>query len=125
MDFLIDTNVYIRAFAGKEPDAAFLKSAVREKTVALSPIVIAEFLPRALKKEREIFEEIAQAFLTLPIDQETARIAADYRKQFLQTSRTKLLDCFLAAQAKQYNAALVTNNRSDFPMRDIRVVSPS
>lgn len=124
MDFLIDTNVYIRAFAGKEPDAAFLKRAVRNKTVALSPIVVAEFLPRASREEREIFEEFAQTFLILSIDGETARIAADYRKQFLQTSRTRLLDCFLAAQAKQHSAVFVTNNKEDFPMKDIKIISP-
>lgn len=124
MRFLIDTNVYIRALAGKEPDAAFLKKAVRNETAVLSPIVIAEFLPRALAKEQKIFEEMMLAFLTLPIDEETARIAAAYRKQFLQTSRAKLLDCFLAAQAKLHNAIFVTNNRSDFPMRDIQVIAP-
>ncbi len=124
MRFLIDTNVYIRALAGKEPDTKFLQAAVRNKTVVLSPIVIAEFLPRALKEEHEIFEEIMQTFLALPIGEETARIAAAYRKQFLQTSRTKLLDCLLAAQAKQHSAALVTNNREDFPMRDIKIISP-
>lgn len=124
MRLLIDTNVYIRALAGKTPDTALLKRAVLNKTVVLSPIVIAEFLARALKEEQEIFEEIIQSFPLLSIDEETARIAAAYRKASLQTSRTKLLDCFLAAQAKIHNAALVTNNRSDFPMRDIRVITP-
>lgn len=124
MRFLVDTNVYIRALAGKEPDASFLKKAVRNETVVLSPIVIAEFLTRSLKKEQKIFEEIEHTFLTLPVDGETARIAAVYRKQFLQTSRTKLLDCFLAAQAKQNNATLVTNNLRDFQMNDIKIVAP-
>ncbi|MDO8474013.1 MAG: PIN domain-containing protein [bacterium] len=124
MRLLIDTNVYIRALAGGTPDTAFLKRAVLNKTVVFSPIVIAEFLTRALKEEQEIFEEIIQSFPILSIDEETARIAAAYRKASLQTSRTKLLDCFLAAQAKIHNATLVTNNRSDFPMRDIRVVTP-
>lgn len=125
MGFLIDTNVYIRAFAGKASDGAFLKRAVRNKTVVLSPIVVAEFLPRALQEEREIFEEFARAFPILAIDEETARIAAGYRKQFLQTSKTRLLDCFLAAQAKQHRLTLVTNNREDFPMRDIQIIIPS
>ena len=124
MPFLLDTNVYIRALVGRNPDSAFLKHAVRNKAVILSPVVIAEFLPRALREEQEIFEEIVRSFPLVSIDEETARIAAAYRKQFLQKSRTKLLDCFLAAQAKQHNATLVTNNREDFPMRDIKIISP-
>ena len=125
MRFLIDTNVYIRALSGKAPDTSFLKRAVLDKAVVFSPIVIAEFLVRALKEEQEVFEEIIQSFSILSIDEETARIAAAYRKTSLQTSRTKLLDCFLAAQARQHNVVFVTNNRSDFPMRDIRIVAPS
>lgn len=125
MRFLADTNVYIRALSGEEPDSRFLKKAVRDKALVFSPIVIAEFLPRALKEEYEIFEEFLRTFLVLSIDEETARIAAGYRKQFLQTSRTRLLDCFLAAQVRQHDATFVTNNRSDFPMRDIQVIAPS
>jgi predicted nucleic acid-binding protein len=124
MRFLVDTNVYIRAFAGKEPDVSFLQKVVRSNGVALSPIVVAEFLPRALQEERKVFEEIVQSFSPIPIDGQTARIAAYYRTTSLQTSKVRLLDCFLAAQAKQHNLALVTNNRSDFPMRDIKVISP-
>lgn len=124
MRFLADTNVYIRALSGEKPDSGFLKKAVRDKALVLSPIVIAEFLPRALEEECEIFEELIRTFSVLSIDEETARIAAGYRKQFLQTSRTRLLDCFLAAQAKQHNAVFVTNNREDFPMRDIKIISP-
>lgn len=124
MRFLADTNVYIRALSGAEPDSGFLKKAVRDKALVLSPIVIAEFLPRALEEEREIIEELIRTFSVLSIDEETARIAAAYRKASLQTSKTKLLDCFLAAQAKQHNAVFVTNNREDFPMQDIKIISP-
>ena len=124
MSFLVDTNVYIRAFAGKEPDTTFLKKAVHSKSVILSPIIVAEFLPRALKEEQELFEEVMRAFPLIVIDEETGRIAAKYRKASLQTSKTKLIDCFLAAQAKQHNLTLITNNKSDFPVKDIKVQAP-
>lgn len=53
-----------------------------------------------------------------------AKVAAEYRKQSFKTKRVHLLDCFLAAQAKINKLTLVTNNRSDFPMTDIKVVTP-
>ncbi|MDA1337487.1 MAG: PIN domain-containing protein [bacterium] len=124
MKFLIDTNICIRAIAGKEPDAAFLTKAINENALVLSVVVIAEFLGKALPKEEIAFNKLAQAFPILPIDEETARIAATYRKASLQTSKTKLLDCFLAAQAKQHNLTLVTNNRADFRMKNIKVQTP-
>lgn len=124
MNFLLDTNVCIRAIAGKEPDASFLAKAIRKNAVVLSVITVGEFLSKSSVREEIAFDKLLQVFSVLPVDEETARIAAAYRKASLQTSRTKLLDCFLAAQAKVHNATLVTNNRSDFPMRDIRIITP-
>lgn len=123
--FLIDTNVVIRAIAGYEPDARFLRKAIERNKVSLSCITVAEFLTQASKKEEEVFERLLQTFPVFPIDEETARIAASYRRRFLKITRAKLLDFLLAAQAKVHNETLVTNNRSDFPMRDIQVVAPS
>ena len=64
-------------------------------------------------------------FKIVEIDEQTTRTAAKYRKQYSQKSkRIFLIDCFLAAQAKVHNLILVTNNRPDFPMRDIKVIVP-
>lgn len=125
MKFLLDTNICIRAIAGKEPDASFLAKAIKGNAVVLSVIMLAEFLSKSSSIEETALDRLRQAFPVLSVDEETARIAAAYRKASLQTSRTKLLDCFLAAQAKQHRLTLVTNNREDFPMRDIQIIAPS
>ncbi len=122
--FLVDTNVIIRAIAGQEPDATFLRKAIEKNSISISVISVAEFLTRASKKEESAFEKLLRNFPLLLVDEKTARIAAFYRKNFLKTSRTKLLDILIAAQAKLHRLTLVTNNRSDFPMKDIQVISP-
>ena len=124
MKFLVDTNICIRAITGREPDASFLAKAIKENEVILSVIVVAEFLGKASFAEETALNKLCRTFSVLPIDEETARIAALYRKASLQSSKTKLLNCFLAAQSKQYNLTLVTNNRDDFPMKDVKVISP-
>lgn len=124
--YLPDTNIFIRAFNGFEPEASFLKRAISENNLDISVITVAEFYPKAKDVEIEAFDKLLGKFSALEIDEKIAKIAAKYRKQFLRkTSRVFLLDCFLAAQAKIYNLTLVTNNLSDFPMKDIRVVSPN
>lgn len=121
---LADTNVLIQAILGEEPDKSFLDKAIKNKQLIFSVISISEFLAQASAKEERIIEELINTFPVLLIDLETARIASKYRKQFLKTKRAHLLDCFLAAQAKLNNLTLVTHNKSDFPMKDIKIISP-
>lgn len=122
--YLIDTNVLIRAIAGIEPDAAFLKRAIEKGTIALSVITLAEFLTKASRKEQGVVEKLVRTFPLLVVEEQAARIAAASRRRYFRTSKGKLLDHLMAAQAKLHNLTLVTNNLEDFPMKDIKVISP-
>ncbi|MBI4079033.1 MAG: PIN domain-containing protein [Candidatus Levybacteria bacterium] len=125
MTYLPDTNIFIQAFRNQEPEASFLKRQIEKNAIVLSVVVIAEFLVKATEEQKETFGAIKKAFRKLPIDEEIASIAATYRTEYSRkTKRIFLLDCFLAAQAKVHRLTLVTNNKADFPMKDIRVVSP-
>lgn len=123
--FLIDTNVVIRAFSGKNPDAKFLRRVIEKRRVNLSVITIAEFLTKASKKEQQSFEKLLRNFPILDINETVARQAAIYRKKYLKKARAKMLDYLIASQAKVHNLILVTNNKSDFPMKDISIIVPS
>lgn len=121
---LADTNVLIKAILGEEPDKSFLDKAIKNRELIFSVISIGEFLAQASAKEEQVIEELIISFPVLLVDLETARVASKYRKQFLKTKRVHLLDCFLAAQAKLNDLTLVTHNKPDFPMRDIKVITP-
>lgn len=121
---LADTNVLIQAILGEEPDKSYLDKAIKNRDLIFSVISVSEFLAQASTKEERIIEELISTFPVLLIDLETAKIASKYRKQFLKTKRAHLLDCFLAAQAKLNGLTLVTHNKSDFPMQDIKIISP-
>lgn len=123
--YLIDTNVLILALKSMEPDKSFLKRVISQKRLYLSVISVGEFLSQATQEAKDKFDKLLIKSPILPVDLETARVAAEYRKQLLQKSRRNLLiDCFLAAQAKIHNLTLVTNNKADFPMKDIKIISP-
>jgi len=123
--YLTDTNVLIYALAGKSPWAALLKTWIKKKQLALSSIVVAEFLSGATSAEAETFEALLDKFGSLPIDTATARVAANYRKQFSPKGyKLKLPDCLIAATCKIYKAKLVTFNPSDYPMKDICIYKP-
>lgn len=125
--YLADSNIFIRGInGGLRSETTFLQRSILDKKIAISVIVVAEFLVEATDEETKVFNQLLRQFGSLSIDEETAKKAAEYRKQFLRKSkRVFLLDCFLAAQAKLNNFTLVTNNRNDFPMKDIEIISPS
>lgn len=118
--YLVDTNVLIYALGGKKPWARLVKEWIAKKQLALSSIVVAEFLTGATNEEATIFEALLDKFGSLSVDTITARLAADYRKKFLNKGRKLALpDCLIAATCKIYQATLVTFDRSDYPMQDI------
>ncbi len=122
--YLLDTNVLILGIKGSDPDKTFLEKALAQRKVYISIISVAEFLSQASEDAESKFNQIIENFPILLIDLETAKLAAEYRKKFLKTKRVQLLDYFLAAQAKLNDLILVTHNKSDFPMRDIKVITP-
>lgn len=118
---LPDTNVLIYGLANQDPYNKHLEEWIKEQTLALSAIVVAEFLTHATSDEEKIFNGLLDKFGSLPIDTSIARIAAFYSKTFSQKGyRLKLPDCLIAATAKFYNITLVTFNLKDFPMTDIK-----
>lgn len=124
MRYLPDTNILIYALAGREPYAEFITNAIIEETLAISVIVAAEFLSGATATEAAAFERLIAEFDTLPITTAVAYIAASYRKIYAARG-LRLPDALIAASCRAYDAALVTNNLRDFPMRDITKLTSS
>lgn len=123
--YLLDSNVVIRAFQGHKAEAELVANLLDDKAIYFSPIVVSEFLVRATSIEKEELVRMIDESHLLLVDYETAVVAAEYRKRFSRkVRRAYLLDCLIAAQAKIHKLTLVTNNKSDFPMKDIKFISP-
>lgn len=122
--FLLDSNIIILALKHQSKEQKLLEKVVKDQQLFISVISIGEILVKTSKKEEKVFNGLVDVANILPLDEESARIAAKYRKKYLKKSRTKLLDYFIAAQAKLHKLTLVTNNKVDFPMKDIKIVSP-
>lgn len=120
--YLPDTNVLIYALAGQEPYAKELKDWITSRQLVLSSIVVAEFLSGVSKEEEGFFEQLLRFNPVLPADLAVARKAAAYKKAFSQKEKTVwLVDCLIAATCFVYEAALVTFDKKDYPMKDIIV----
>ncbi len=122
--FLPDTNIFILGLKGNHPEATFLKKAIQNNRLCISVVIIGEFLSKAQEQDAETFHMLVNMFEVLPVDKEVARVAAELRKESSKKKRIHLLDCFLAAQAKLNNLTLVTNNKADFGVKDIKIIAP-
>ncbi len=123
--FLPDSNIFIRASKGFTIELSLINKQIEKNELMISVVAIGEFYAKATDVEKDMFDQLIARFGVLEIDEEVARLAGNYRKEFLRKSkRVYLLDCFLAAQAKVHKLTLVTNNKSDFPMRDIKIITP-
>lgn len=123
--YLPDTNIFIYGLLNKDPYAALLRRWYKNHELAISTVTVAEYLVKAVPKDKQSFEEMVSYIKLFPIDLTIAKEAASYRERFLRkTKRVYLLDCFLAATAKVHDLTLVTVNKDDFPMKDIKIVDP-
>lgn len=123
---LLDTNVIIDAFLGREPIASQVRQWIESGSIALSAVSVGEIISKASKEEMEKLDLLISKCGTLPVDDVVAGIAGNYRREFFRKEkRVFLIDCFIAATAKLYNLKLATRNVKDFPMKDIVVIDPS
>ncbi len=119
---LLDTNIVLETFWGKEPIASKVRSWIESGEIAISAVTVAEIVAKASPEEKQKLDLLASKFGVLPVDQVVAEIAGNYRNQFARKQkRVFLLDCLIAATAKLYNLKLMTHNRRDYPMEDIEI----
>lgn len=124
MKFLPDTNVIINFFKNIDPDLSFMKKALNDEEVFFSPIVLAELAAGASPKEKKDLLKLSNEAKVVEIGDKTAFIAGDYRVKLNRLKDVYLLDCLIAASAKEHNLVLVTNNVRDYQMKDIKIIKP-
>lgn len=119
---LLDTNILLEAFWGRDPAASLVKTGIENGEIAISAVTVAEITSKASVEEKEKLDLLMSEFGVLPVDQVVAEIAGTYRKEFARKQkRVYLLDCLIAATAKLYNLKLITHNFKDHLMRDIEI----
>jgi predicted nucleic acid-binding protein len=120
---LPDTNVIIPALGGREPFASFIRNLIETKQLAMSVIVVSEFLVKALEDEEHIFNALLKKVEVFEVNLPVAQLAAVYRRKSLEKRRNIALpDCFIAATCKIYNLTLATLNRKDYPIEEIKII---
>jgi predicted nucleic acid-binding protein len=126
MRLLLDTTVLIDALRSKRERRAWLAELVRAgHSLETSALNIAEVYagmrPEEEVQTRAFLEALSCHSITARVGESSGRL----KKLWAGKGRTlTLADAIVAAVAMEQNCYLVTDNRKDFPMPELRVYAP-
>lgn len=119
--YLIDTNVLIWILRGQRDYLQWLET-VNDLRLFLSTITIAEVYKNILPSELVQTEDVLNEFAILDVTAPIAKQAGLYWQQFSKKFKNlHILDCIIAATAKEHDLKLITLNIRHFPMTDIAI----
>src|ERR671932_2496814 len=118
--YLLDTTVLVAHLRGDQDTTRFILGLVsRGHLPCVSCVNIAEIERGVRPKEREAAEALLDRLGFLTTTTEAALRAGRYQAEFARRGRTlHLADALVAATARVHGVVGVTENVTDFPMRD-------
>ena len=122
----LDTTVLIAHLRNDPRVTGHLLNLVRHgHRLATSAVNVAEIHRGALPGERRRTTELLDRLAFLPTTFEAARRAGVYQRDFAARGVTiHTPDALIAGTARAHGAVVMTDNRRDFPMRDVTVDAP-
>jgi hypothetical protein len=123
MRMLLDTSVLIDALRSRRARRAWLAELVRNgHSLETSAWNVAEVYAGMRPEEEERTKVFLGALLCHPITASAGERAGRLKNQWAQRGRTlTLADTIVAAVAIEQKCVLVTDNRKDFPMPQVRL----
>jgi predicted nucleic acid-binding protein len=125
--YLLDTNVIIDALNDKKDrNAALMNLSAQGHTLACCPVNIAEVYAGMRSKEEERTAAFLRTLELYPITFPVAELAGRLKRDYSRTGKTFTIpDTIIAAVAIHNQLPLITDNRSDFPMKELSLYSLS
>lgn len=121
--YLLDTTVLIDYLNGREHVVSLIKRLAREGHVlGLCPITAAEVYAGMRKKEEQGTDEFLRNLTYFDIDVGVAKKAGLHRStQAKQAVTLTITDALIAAVAQENNLILLTANKDDYPIKELRI----
>lgn len=125
--YLLDTTVLIAHLRGDQAAADLLLKLLSDgQSLCTSCVNVAEIEQGIRPRERRAATALLGRLEFLPTTREAATRAGRYRAEWERRGRTlHLADALVAGTARAHGAVILTDNVSDFPMRDVRVEQPA
>lgn len=126
MKYLLDTDTLIDYVKDRGNARGHINALIEaDEEVALCAITVTEIYSGLSDKKRKVWDSWLLALSFWHIGFDVAVQAGTYRKAASEAGRTlSATDSLLAALARDKGAVLLTSNIKDYPMKDVRVMSP-
>lgn len=124
--YLLDTTVLIAHFRGEQVVSDILLRLLRQgHTLATSCVNVAEIERGTLSRERKEVRGTLERLQYLETTREAAIRAGRYQAELQRRGVTiHTPDALIAGTARVHGAIILTDNTTDFPMRDVRSRPP-
>lgn len=123
--YLIDTDLVIWVLRNNLPCVEILQKFKDKAPLSLSTVTIAEIyknvFPSELARTEGVLDEFDNLDTTAAIAKQAGFYWQEYRKKL---DKLSIIDCIIAATAREHDLTLLTLNTRHFPMADIRVLDP-
>ena len=121
-DYLVDTGPLIRHLRHREDATQLLSQLARIGKLYISAISRTEIVRGMRDDQRAITYELFDSVRTLPIDAAIADLAGTFLRHYRKEGVTlNIPDTLFAATAVIRSLTLVTYNRKDYPMPELRL----
>lgn len=123
--YLVHTNIVIWIIRGATKYVSWFDQLKSGNVLTISTITIAEIYKNVFQSELLNTQEVINEFSLYDVTANIAKQAGFYWQQFSKKYKNlNILDCIIAATAKEHNLRLLTLNTRHFPMDDIKVIDP-
>lgn len=113
---MVDSDILIWHLRGLEQINHSIQNLVDENTLYTSPVVIAEILAGAKKREIDKINLLFSSLKIISIDKEIGIIAGEFLNKYSKSHSLEIPDALIAASAVSAGMLLWTFNKKHYPM---------
>ena len=120
---MLDSNVLIDLITGRRARGRLLKQLVEEgHSLGCCAIQITEIFAGMREEERSLTEALLASLDYYEVTRQAARQGGLWKRNYHRKGRSlSLADVTIAAVTLQNNMVLITDNRKDYPMPELRL----